>query len=62
MNKSKIDKILQEGTIRQKIRLYFLDVARFNSDTLIGKEDEKHKTRPRLLTEKQKEQIYKSIV
>ena len=62
MNKSKIDKILQEGTIRQKIRLYFLDVARFNSDTLIGKEDEKRKTRPRLLTEKQKEQIYKSIV
>ncbi|MDD2771756.1 MAG: hypothetical protein PHU19_05980, partial [Bacteroidales bacterium] len=62
MNKSKIDKILQEGTIRQKIRLYFLDVARFNSDTLIGKEDERHKTRPRLLTEKQKEEIYKSIV
>jgi len=31
MNKSKVEQILKTGTIRQKIKLYYNDIALFNT-------------------------------
>jgi hypothetical protein len=57
MKKEEIDKIIKEGTIKQKIKLFFTDVALYNTTGV----DEPEPV-DRILTEEQKVFIFNSIV
>jgi hypothetical protein len=61
MRQETINKILTSGSGRERIRLYFTDIAIFSVYAFSGDIDEKEEEAPSLLTQAQRDDIFNSI-
>jgi hypothetical protein len=67
MKKTDIERIIKQGSVKQKIKLYFIDVAHFNTvgqytAKLIGSGDIATVNRPdKILTDKERDIIFNSV-